>query len=121
MAGVETPNGIATSVYQLALGLRTAGHRPVIIALSEDAPRLDDTPVIALRWRPWSLYRKNAARLGRQADVMAEPIGDDIADAVDTAHAAYGLDAVIMEETQGWAHRIALRGRVSVIVELHGP
>lgn len=118
--GLNTPNGIATAVRHMAQGLTEAGHRPVIIAIDTDGPAPAGIPVVKLVRRAWTLPQKIAFRLG-QADILHRVVAESLADAVQTAHRTHRLDAVIMEETQGWAHAVVRRGVVPVAVFLHGP
>lgn len=119
--GFETSNGIATSVFQLASGLRSIGHKPVILAMNRDGPAPDGFQVVPILPAKWSIRQKIFARLGWWGDIVAASIGESIADAVEAAHATHQLDAVLVEETQGWAYHVTRRSKVPVIVVLHGP
>ena len=118
--GHNTPNGIATAVHHMAMGLKTAGHQPVILALRIDGPLPEGIPVVEMSLRPWSLTQKLKAKLG-VPDIAQKVFGESLADVMDAAKAEHGLDAVIVEETQGWAHAMIQRGTVPVVVFLHGP
>ena len=118
--GHNTPNGIATAVYHMAMGLKAAGHQPVILAIRIDGDLPEGIEVVEMTRRPWSLAQKLKAKLG-VPDIAQTVFGDSLADAVDTTHAQHGLDVVIVEETQGWANAMIARTTVPVVVFLHGP
>ena len=118
--GHNTPNGIATAVYHMAMGLKAAGHQPVILAIKIDGDLPEGIEVVEMARRPWSLVQKLKAKLG-VPDIAQSVFGESLADAMDTAHAQHGLDVVIVEETQGWAHAMIARATVPVVVFLHGP
>lgn len=118
--GSNTPNGIATSVYFLAQGLREIGHTPVIVAMAQDGQGPADIPVVAVAPAKRSLVDRLRARLGLAQDWNG-PIERRIATAVSEAAREHGLDVLIMEETQGWAHGVEARTGVPVVLNLHGP
>nr|WP_170971876.1 glycosyltransferase family 4 protein [Rhodobacter sp. SY28-1] len=117
--GVLTPNGIATAVSHLAAGLQKAGHEVTIIAHWLDAPH-DHPRVIAMpdaRLRLVDRLRQKLDPEGAQVRSMV----DQHVEAIRRAVALYGVEVVVMEETQGWVGQI--RGKVSVpiVATLHGP
>lgn len=117
--GVRTPNGIATAVSHLAAGLQSAGHEVTIIAHSVDAPH-DHPRVVAMpdaRLRLVDRLRRKLDPEGWQVRSMV----DRHVEAIRRAVASYGVEVVVMEETQGWVGEI--RGKVSVpiVATLHGP
>ncbi len=118
--GHNTPNGIATSVYHLAMGLQAIGHEPVIITITKDGPQPEGIPVFSLQPRSWSILQKIRHRFGA-LDIQQEVFGQRLADAVDKAAIEHDLDAVIVEETHGWANAIIAAQTVPVVVFLHGP
>lgn len=118
--GHNTPNGIATSVYHLAMGLQAIGHEPVILTPNIDGPLPDGIPVVDITPRPWTFVPKLLSRLGRP-DVKQDLVAKGRADALKKAHALYGLDAVVVEESFGWANEMVALKSVPVIVFLHGP
>lgn len=117
--GVATPNGIATAVSHLATGLHSAGHEVTIIAHGVDAPH-DHPRVIPLTdVRPALLNR-----LRRKLDPDGGFIGsmvDGHVEAIRRAVALYGVEIVVMEETQGWVGEIRARVPVPIVATLHGP
>lgn len=119
--GSETPNGIATSVYHLALGLADAGHRPVIITPRLDAPAPEGIPFISAEDRGWTPWQKITHRLGRKGEVVAAVTGEGLADAAERACREHGVEVILAEETQGWSYWISKRVKAPVVVVLHGP
>lgn len=118
--GHNTPNGIATSVYNLATGLHNIGKTPVILAQNTDGPSPPDIPVISLPALPWRLQDRVRAKL-RDRGAVHDHVGREVAAAVAAAISEYGLDVLIMEETNGWAGVVQAQVPVPVIVTLHGP
>lgn len=118
--GTKTPNGICTSVRNLARGLLSIGHQPCIIAMSEDGPAPPDIPMVAVSRKPWDFKDKVLHKLGRK-DVPVEVQSERFADAVEEAVRVHGLNFLLVEETQGLARRAIARNIVPVIVVLHGP
>lgn len=118
--GHDTPNGIAAAVFHMAMGLKAEGHTPVIIALSTDGPTPEGIPVIPVIPRPWSLVQKVRSKLGTE-DIAQEVCAESIADALERAANDAPIDAIIMEETQGWATASIRRGIAPVVIFLHGP
>lgn len=119
--GQNTPNGVATSVYFLALGLQQIGVTPVIITKNIDGTCPDGIPVVVLEDLPWRLQDRLGAKLGR-SDATNRHVARTIASAVQQAHKTYGLDALIMEETNGWAGLVqGLLPQLPVVITLHGP
>lgn len=118
--GQNTPNGIATAVYYLARGLQQTQMQPVILARNIDGEVPDDIPVVTLPDLPWRKFDRLRAKLG---DVEAghRQMARNIAAAVEQAADAHGLDAVLMEETNGWARLVAEQTRIPVFLTLHGP
>jgi len=118
--GHNTPNGIATAVYNLATGLKALGHTPIIIPQNIDGPCPPDIAVVQLPTLPWRLQDRIAAKL-RDTGAFHRHVTREIAAAVDTAKAKYGLDAVMLEETNGWPGLVQRQVDVPVFVTLHGP
>lgn len=118
--GQKTPNGIATSVYYLALGLQQIGAQPVIITREIDGPCPEGIPVVVVPELEWALQHRIRARLGNR-DLLHHQFARSIATAVHEAIKAHGLDALIMEESQGWAETVQRLVPVPVLVMLHGP
>jgi len=118
--GQNTPNGIATSVYHLALGLQDIGQPPVIIAehLDGDAPQ--GIPVVHIPQLEWRWQDRIRARLGH-SEAGHWYRSRNIAAGIHTATAEHGLDVIIMEETHGWAGMVQQLVPVPVIIALHGP
>lgn len=115
--GQNTPNGIATSVYQLATGLRAIGQAPVILTRRIDGPCPDDIPVHTIPEMTWRWRDRLTMRLG-DAGTVQRVVARAIAAAV---HAAGALDVLIMEETNGWAGMVRPHVSCPVIITLHGP
>lgn len=118
--GHNTPNGIATSVYNLATGLHDMGKTPVILARTIDGPCPSDIPVISLPALTWRWQDRVRSKLGDTGAVQYH-VGREVAAAVATAIREYGLDVLVMEETNGWAGVVQAQVPVPVIVTLHGP
>ncbi len=118
--GTMTQNGIATSVYHLACGLRAAGYKPVILTYALDGKGPDDIPVIKIEEEPWRLGDRLRARRGN-LEVVHNRVARCIADAIRRADKAFGVDVVLMEETQGWAGLVQDLVSQPVFATLHGP
>lgn len=117
--GSNTPNGVTTAVYNLAQGLRQIGHQPIIIARTIDAPLPEGVPVSEVRPN-WTLLDRIKQRLGVK-DFTQAVNARAIAEACKRAQRDHGLDAVIIEETHGWAGAIQAALTAPVFVTLHGP
>lgn len=118
--GTQTPNGIATSVRCLASGLHDIGHVPVVIG-NLDGPPPEGLPFVALSPPKWRLRDRLCARVTSGDTVHVRRQADAIATAIRAAKERHGLDALIMEETRGWAGFVAGSVSVPVIANLHGP
>lgn len=118
--GQKTPNGIATAVYNLAIGLREIGHSPVIIPKKLDGEGPADIPVVPMPPPSRGLWDSLRSRMGR-------PVGSDdgfdraIATAAQEASRVHGMTVLIMEESFGWAQQVQARTGLPVIIALHGP
>lgn len=117
--GVNTANGITTTVAYLRDGLESCGHEVTVIALQIDAPA-EDARVVVVPERPWTLIDKVRWRLGDDA-VPHRLIARRIAAAVREAERRFGIDVFVMEETSGWARWVRGQVSVPVVVTLHGP
>ncbi|WP_298922070.1 glycosyltransferase family 4 protein [uncultured Roseobacter sp.] len=118
--GQNTPNGIATSVYHLAMGLHEIGQTPVIIAEHIDGVVPADIPVIHIPQLDWRWQDRLRAKLG-SPDAGHWYRSRNIAAAVREAIDTYALNALIIEETNGWAGMVQSLVPVPVIITLHGP
>lgn len=118
--GQATPNGIATAVYNLAVGLRQIGQPPVILAARIDGTGPADIPVIEVPVLQKTLRERLSARLGDR-EASHRHMARQIATAVDEAVTRHGAGAVLMEETQGWTRLVEMRCKVPVFLVLHGP
>ncbi|MEM9636066.1 MAG: glycosyltransferase family 4 protein [Pseudomonadota bacterium] len=118
--GTGTPNGIATSVRNLSAGLAAVGAAPIILG-NRDGPLTKGIPFAPLPSPDWTLADKLRARLGAASRVQRRLQADCIVETIHRAADRHGLDAVIMEETKGWAARVAARARIPLIANLHGP
>lgn len=117
--GHNTANGIATAVYNLALGLRETGITPVILAQRIDGDAdLPDIPVVEVPHLAPRFTDRLGMKLGL-SNAVHRSLARNITAAIEEASGRYGLDAVILEETNGWAGMI--RHAVPVFVTLHGP
>ncbi|MEM9636065.1 MAG: glycosyltransferase family 4 protein [Pseudomonadota bacterium] len=118
--GTSTPNGIVTSVVHMAAGLREIGHVPVILG-RPDGPPPEDIAFVPLAEPHWTLTDKIRARLTGGAKINSKLRIAAIVAAVRTAHARYGLDVLIMEESLGWPYHVIPAVPVPVVIYLHGP
>ncbi len=118
--GRNTPNGIATSVYNLALGLQSIGQTFVILTRKVDGPCPDGVPVVQIDSEDWSWMDKLRYRCGDR-DIPHLLIARQIARAVQRARTETGLDVLVMEETNGWAGMVRQLTGVPVVLTLHGP
>lgn len=119
--GQNTPNGIATSVYYLARGLQQTQMQPVILARNIDGPFPEDIPVVPLQTDlPWRWQDRLRSKIG-DGEAGHRHMARIIADAVGRAQAEHGLDAVLMEETNGWARMVQEECSLPVFLTLHGP
>lgn len=118
--GTHTPNGIVTSVNNLAEGLQALGHTPVIIATQDDTPP-EGTAFVPIADNTWRLIDKVKAKLIGGTEVNNQLRIKEMVTAIRTAHDRHGLDAVIMEESKGWPYDIAPAIPVPLIANLHGP
>lgn len=118
--GQHSANGISTAVRHLAIGLLNLGHRPIILAFSIDGPAMETIPVVQISRRKWNLHHKISHKLGHP-NISGKLREESFAEAVEEAHRLYQLDAVIVEETQGWAVAAIRRGTVPITIFLHGP
>jgi glycosyltransferase involved in cell wall biosynthesis len=118
--GRNTPNGIATSVYNLALGLQSIGQTFVILTGKVDGPCPDGVPVVQIDSEDWSWMDKLRYRCG-DSDIPHLLIARQIARAVQRARTETGLDVLVMEETNGWAGMVRQLTGVPVVLTLHGP
>jgi len=118
--GHATPNGIATSVYNLAMGLREIGLTPVILPMAVDGDGPADIPVVPVPEVPWKLMERVRIRLG-DFGAPESHLTRRMAAAVDTAAQDHGLDVVIMEESLGRSQRVQSLTGIPVVLTLHGP
>ena len=118
--GTNTPNGIATSVHHLAMGLHALGATPVIIG-PLDGPAPADIPHVEKPAVHWHLLNKIKAKLFDASALKNRLEIGCITSAIRTAHARHRLDLVIMEETKGWPAHVIPAVPVPVVINLHGP
>lgn len=118
--GHNTPNGIATAVYNLAIGLREIGHVPVIIPMKHDGERPDDIPVVPVPMPSSNFWDRLRIRFG-SFDAANDPFVRSMVDAVRMAMRIHGMNLLIMEESLGWARRIEAKTDLPVVMALHGP
>jgi glycosyltransferase involved in cell wall biosynthesis len=117
--GVLTPNGIATAVSHLAAGLQNAGHEVTIIAHWVDAPH-DHPRVVAMPDASPGLIDRLRRKLDPEGWQVRSMV-DLHAEAIRRAVALYGVEVVVMEETQGWVGDIRAKVSVPIVATLHGP
>ena len=117
--GGDKANGIATAVAHLATGLAETGHGVTIIPLAPAAE--SDAAVINLPPpRAWTLVERLSSRLGR--DIASGPILiERLIQAARTAIARDGIEALVIEETHGWAGALQQALDIPVVITLHGP
>lgn len=118
--GHSTPNGIATSVYNLAIGLHEIGHVPVIVPMKCDGEGPADFPVVPVPDLAQGLWGRLRQRFGGY-DAANETFIRRIVQATTHARAQHGMSALIMEESLGWTRHVEARTGLPVIVALHGP
>jgi glycosyltransferase involved in cell wall biosynthesis len=118
--GQNTPNGIATAVFQLAMGLHRTGHTPVIVAEHLDGTAPEGIPVVHIPDLGWCWQDRLRGRLG-DPDVGHWHRARRIAAGVRQAQETHGVDAFIMEETNGWAGLVQRLVSCPVCITLHGP
>jgi glycosyltransferase involved in cell wall biosynthesis len=117
--GVLTPNGIATAISHLAAGMQSQGHEVTIIAHQVDAPH-DHPRVIPMpNVRP-GLVDRLRRKLSPEGGFIGAMIDRHIA-AIQRAVDLYGVEVVVMEETQGWVGEIRAKVPVPIVATLHGP
>lgn len=118
--GHNTPNGIATAVYNLAMGLRANGHMPIIITMAIDGEAPTEIPVIEVSEKRWSFLEKMRARFGDYS-VIERKFIQRISDAVETAKTEHQLTILVMEESEGWARLVQSKTGIPTVLMLHGP
>jgi glycosyltransferase involved in cell wall biosynthesis len=117
--GVLTPNGIATAISHLAGGMQSAGHQVTIIAHHVDAPH-DHPRVIPMPDAKPRLVDRLWRKLSPDGGFIGSMLDRHIA-AIQRAVDLYGVEVVVMEETQGWVGEIRRRVSIPVVATLHGP
>lgn len=118
--GHNTPNGIATAVYNLAMGLHDIGQTPVILTRNRDGEGPPEIPVVPVPDLSWTWQDRVRSKLGDHETVHRVWARGLIA-AVRQAIAEHGLETLIIEETNGWAAEVCRDLSLPVIVTLHGP
>ncbi len=117
--GTNTANGITKSVANMKLGLEACGHDVTVIAMKIDAAHSDHN-VIPIKERRWTFTEKIQEKLGDK-DIVHKIISEQILHATKTAIKMYGVEALLIEETHGWAGNIQKNISIPVFVTLHGP
>ncbi len=118
--GYNTPNGIATSTMNLATGLAEIGHLPVIITPKLDGTFSDGIPSFLVPQPQRRIIDRISARFSASA-TSRRVVARGLIAAVRTAMHEHGLDAMLMEETKGWAELVGKKVPVPIFVHLHGP
>lgn len=121
--GHDTPNGITTSVFHLAQGLRDIGHPHVVLSRFIDGEMPNGIPFVQIALPPWGLMdrglskfsRAHIDKVNRRKRIVA------LKEAIQKTQADQKLDLIIIEETQGWAGEIIPHVSVPVVICLHGP
>lgn len=119
--GQNTANGIATAVYFLAMGLHEIGQTPVILAQKLDGAAPPDIPVIPLPEVDRRLWDRLRDRVGDPYMAGQRHMVRRISAAAKQAIAQHGIDAVLMEETNGWPASVQDHISAPVFITLHGP
>ncbi len=116
--GEKTPNGITTSTANVVYGLTSLGRQPAIFT-----PKKENDDVFAFEIppsRPLQIVEKALVRLGRP-----KPIHRSFAAAIARSVAEVGggdpIDALLMEESFGWAGFVQEQVDLPVCVVLRGP
>lgn len=115
------PDGIATAVYFLAMGLHEIGQTPLILAQQIDGPCPEGIPTLTLQDVPWRQQGRLRARFGDVDQAVQRQVAHGIAEETRSAVRTHATEALVMEETNGWAAMVAEQIPVPVIVTLHGP
>ncbi len=117
--GTKTANGIATAVAHLAVGLEACGHEVTILAGGIDAAH-DHPRVVRLPPMQFGLVDRLRMRINAEAG-LGVSVAMRHAAAIREAQSRYGVEIVVMEETQGWAGEARRRVGIPVVATLHGP
>jgi len=120
----EVANGIVSYVAVMRNALRRLGVSPIVLAT-----RLDSAPESGVLPLDRELSGESAAAWKRFESAVCQRIDPERARAVHVDRAiAHVLEnrgsdvsLIEMEESFGWARRVARRGVVPVVVRLHGP
>jgi glycosyltransferase involved in cell wall biosynthesis len=106
-------------VFHLAAGLESCGHQVTILAHAVDAPH-DHPRVVELPAPRQTLVDRVLRRLVPDR-WFARSMAKRHAAAISHARARYGIEIVVMEETQGWIGETRKRVAIPMVATLHGP
>jgi glycosyltransferase involved in cell wall biosynthesis len=119
-------NGVISYAEVMAEGLRAIGHRVRILTprLAEGAGEEGGPPALVLSSRSAGpamrvLGRVDAVRARWRPSARVDWVGRALRSATGRLAEGGGLQVLEMEESFGWARRVA--GRVPTVVRLHGP
>ncbi len=114
------PNGIVTYVNAMTTELRSQGHRVSIVSPEVD-PAVHDADVHAVRL---GLAARIASAMRVEALDGTPTIyryGKAIASVFSRIHRRSAIDVIEMEESFGFAGRVARGTDIPIVVKLHGP
>lgn len=117
--GTRTANGIATAVFHLAAGLESSGHEVTILAHAIDASH-SHARVVPVE-QPRTTLLDRAFRRFFPDQWFARSMAKVHSVAIKQAQARYGVEIVVMEETQGWVGKTRRRVSLPMVATLHGP
>lgn len=121
--GTSTANGIATAVAHLAEGLTELGHEVSIVSLG---PSDADPSAAVFELPPYERLtiaqrlRSRASRVAKQR-YWSEAQARRIVGAAQACLRERRIEALVMEETWGWAAEVQAALPVPVVLTLHGP
>ena len=116
--GDAVANGITTSVAFMVEGLEAIGVK--VLIFSADHYEGYDPRVFNLPERPLTLHEKVSYRLSPDQAIAAN-FAARLSEACRLARLRYGLDVLVMEETQGWGAQVQRQLGLPVVLALHGP
>ena len=117
--GTHTANGIASAVFHLAAGLERGGHEVTILTRAIDAPQ-DHPRVIPVPPPRLTLLDRVQRRLNLEKWLRTS-LAKRYAEAITEAQTRYGVEIVVMEETQGWIGETRKLVSIPMVATLHGP
>lgn len=116
------PNGIVTYTANIRSALRESGIRVFVLVLDDKLGQPDQDVIPVGPFGPAGRsYRTSIARRLWPERYYREHIAAAIVHRLRELKSRHGLQLVQMEESFGWAARVAQAGVVPTIVRLHGP